>query len=390
MFTELPVLRLGFRPFFLGAGVYAVLSVLIWMGFYVFGIGFDFNGIASTLWHAHEMIYGYTMAIIAGFLLTAAQTWTGIRMPHGSRLLGIFALWLLARIIPFAGEMAPVELMAVFDILFGLILIISIMLPVIKVRQWRQLIILAILLLLLAANIAFYAGLLDGNPLLMYRGIYSGLYLILALVIVMGGRVIPFFIERGVGYEVKLQNRQWVNVLAIGLFLLFGVAEVFLDMPAAVALLSACLIVVHSIRWVGWYTAGIWRKPLLWILYLAYGALIGGFVLKLGVFVFGISPFIAVHAFGYGCLGWITLGMICRIILGHTGRNINAPPSSVKWIFSALILGALVRIWSPLLDMSHYVLWIGLSQLLWIVAFSLFLLTYAPILIAPRPDGRDG
>ena len=390
LISELPLLRLGFRPFFLGAGIYAVISVLIWMGFYVFGVEFTFNGISATLWHAHEMIFGYTLAIMAGFLLTATQNWTEIRMPHGYPLLGLWVLWMLARLVPFTGGYLPLELMAAFDILFLISLFISVAQPILRVRQWRQSLVLVILLLLLISNSAFYAGLLYGRPVLMYRGIYSGFYLLIALIIFMGGRVIPFFIERGVGYPVKLKNRPWLNNASIGLFLVFWLAEVFLDLPAVSSGLAAVLAVLHGIRLAGWHTQGIWKKPLLWILFLAYAALIAGFVLQAMIVVLDISPFLALHAFGYAGVGWITLGMICRIIWGHTGRNIAEPPRQLPWVFGALILGAVFRVGVPLFETSHYVLWIGFSQLCWILAFGHFLWIYTPVLIQPRPDGRDG
>jgi uncharacterized protein involved in response to NO len=382
-----PLLRLGFRPFFLGAGVYAVLSVLVWMGVYVFGVDLAFNGINHIYWHAHEMIYGYTAAIIAGFLLTATQNWTGLRMINGYPLLGLWSLWILARLVPFSGGLAPLWLMAALDLLFQAGLFISIATPILRVRQWNQSLILLIIMLTLVSNAVFYAGLLSDRPSLMSRGIYSGLYLFIALIIFMSGRVIPFFIERGVGYPVQLKEWPWVDYPAVGLFLAFWFVETFLNQPNLASWLAGAQVIVNAVRLTGWYTHGIWKKPLLWILFLAYAAFILALLLKYLV-IYGVSPYLALHAFGYMGVGWLTLGMISRVIWGHTGRDISEPPRQLPWIFGTLVVGAIFRVGIPLFETSHYALWIGLSQACWILGFSLFLYVYGPLLVRSRPDGR--
>ena len=129
---------------------------------------------------------------------------------------------------------------------------------------------------------------------------------------------------------------------------------------------------------------------MLWVLYLAYVAIVIGFALKLAVYVFGIPPFLPLHAFTYGGIGLFTLGMMARVTLGHTGRNILEPPATVSWMFALLVIGSIVRVVLPLLDASRYTLWMGLSQLLWILAFSLFLVTFLRMLYQPRTDGQPG
>lgn len=384
------VLQLGFRIFFLGAGAAAVLLILAWTFIYQFSWQVDLSGIPATYWHAHEMIFGYTMAVVAGFMLTAAGNWTNIRTLHGIKLLGLFLLWAIARIVPFTGSLLPVPVMAAADILFITILLIHISLLLFKTNQQRQFIFLLMLLLLLSANAAFYTGLMQKNLMLMIKGIYTGLYLILGMIIVMGGRVIPFFIERGAGYPVELISNKWLEVSCISLFVIFWIMDVFTPYKNISMIFAGILFLLHGWRMLGWYTGGIWKKPLLWVLYLAYAMLTAGFLLRVVTGIFSLSPFLAVHAFGYGGVGVMTLGMMCRVSWGHTGRAIASPPRFLPLIFIPVILGGIVRSLLPLFFPDLYIYWIGLSQGLWIFAFLVFLYIYIPVLVYPRVDAKSG
>jgi uncharacterized protein involved in response to NO len=379
--------NLGFRPFFLGAGAFATIALLIWMGIYTFGWRLQPFGSAQT-WHGHEMIYGYALAVIAGFLLTAVKNWTGLQTASGLPLSLLFLLWLAGRLLPFVT--AEIQLVAVVDNLFILMLMLSIALPVVRKRQWQHLTILLILLLLLVFNLVFYAGLLGYLPQGVTWGLYSGVYLVMALIFLMGRRVIPFFIEKGVDQDVQLTNYQWLDVTAPILFVLFWVSDLFLAFDTITAILAGLLFMLHGLRLIGWYTPGIWHKPLLWVLWLAYASLTAGFLLKALVPLFGISTFIALHAFAYGGIGVMTLGMMARVALGHTGRNVFDPPPILTLLFAILLLGAIVRVMLPLLMPHHYTLWVTISQGLWITAFAMFFILYLPILYKPRIDGRFG
>lgn len=381
---KIAFLDLGFRPFFLGAAGFAVLSMLVWMAVFVFGWKIRFNGLSPVTWHAHEMIYGYTLAVVAGFLLTAIKNWTDIPTINGVPLLLLFLLWAAGRIVPFLGDTASIEFAAVADNLFIVILLLSSARPVLKARQWEHGGILLILALILAGNITFYLGVLHIVSKGVYWGLYSGLYLILALIFTMGRRVIPTFIERGVGYPVQLKNWKWLDVSSLILFLVFWIADLLIPNAAPVALLAGILFVLHGAKLAAWYTHGLWEKPLLWVLVLAYGSLVAGFALKAAVFVFKVSPNLAVHAFTVGGIGLMTIGMMARVSLGHTGRNVLDPPAGLFRMFAILFIGAIVRVLFPLMDPSHYEVWVGLSQVLWIVSFGMFLYLYSPMLIQPE------
>ncbi len=388
--AKFALFELGFRPFFSAAGLFAVVSVLVWMALYVFAAHLPMATIAPMYWHAHEMIYGYVMAVVAGFLLTAVGNWTGVRTFSGSPLAMLLLLWLVGRIAFFLPMERALLLAAGADLLFMIGLIVGVSLPVIKVRQWKQLGIVSKLLFMLFANGLFYAGLLGYAEQGVRWGLYLGLYLILALIFVMARRVIPFFIERGVAEQFSARNRLWLDVSSLVLFTAWAVLDIFTQQSNLVAWLSAALFAIHLWRLRDWYTPGIWKVPLLWSLYVAYGSLAIGFLLKALSIWQSVAPQLAVHAFAFGGIGLMTIGMMSRVALGHTGRDVARPPALVSPVFALLIAGAIFRVLLPAVVDSHYTLWIAVSQVLWIAGFAMFCVVYIPMLIKPRIDGRPG
>jgi len=362
---------LGFRPFFLGAGVFAVLSMAVWMAVYVFGWPLGTPVLSAVHWHAHEMIYGYGMAVIAGFLLTAVQNWTGLPTPHQGPLFALFSLWLVPRVLLLVE--VPVGWAALFDLAFNLALVLAVGFPIIKAKRWKQLGVLAKVVLLGAGNALFYLGALGALAHGVGWGVYAGFYLIIALILTMGKRLVPFFIERGVGYSVQLGVVKAADVVGLGLFLPFFVFEVFLGNRTVAAFFAVLLFALHAWQWAGWHTQGIWKKPLLWGLYSAYGWVVVGFLLYALAGLGLISSLLAVHAFAVGGIGLMTLSMMARVTSGHGGRPVSCRSFIV---FLSLLLvgsGAVVRVFLPLILPQFYLFWMLLAQTLWIVAFSLFL-----------------
>ncbi len=380
--------NLGFRAFFLSATLFTVLAVLVWSGVYVLDWPWR-QQLSAPAWHAHEMVFGYAMAVIAGFLLTAVKNWTGVQTLHGPPLLLLVLAWLAARVLLLAGGQVPLYWAALADCTFNAALTVAVACPIFRVRQWQQVGILSKLVLLMCSNLLFYAGAMGLYPGAQRAGLYSGVYLVMALIFVMARRVLPFFIERGMQRPVTLMQRKWLDIASLALFLVFWFADVLYPDSLAVALLAGVLFVLHALRLSGWYTSGILRVPLLAVLYLGYGWLVAGFALKCLVYAAGISPSLALHAFSYGGIGLFTLGMMARVTLGHTGRSLDAPPA-VGQALVILLAGTLVRVVLPLFDASHYSLWVGLSQLLWMLAFTLLLLAYLPMWLRPRIDGQPG
>ncbi len=374
----LPLSEIGFRPFFLGAGIYAVISVLIWLLVYSMGFHMPESSISSMQWHAHEMIYGYSIAVIAGFLLTAVTNWTGVKTINGKPLLILASLWVAARIALFFGQIIAA---AVLDLVFLLWLTQAVIAPIVQSKQWSQMSVIVKLTLLFVTNALFYLGAMGVLEQGAHWGIYGGLYLIIGLILMMARRVVPFFIERGLNNSVTVKNSKLLDRSSLVLFLIFVVLELGNLSPIFSAYSAILLFIVNAIRLINWHTPGIWTKTLLWSLYLSIWFICAGFLLFGLSYFFGISKFIAIHSLAYAGIGTITLSMMSRVSLGHSGRDVSHPPKTIGIAFAILLLGSVVRVFLPMIDPSHYVLWIQISQTLWIIAFLVFLFVYAPILI---------
>ena len=380
----------GFRVFFLAAGMFAVISILIWMLIYSMDSGPDVYQLTSLNWHAHEMIYGYGLAVISGFLLTATTNWTNRKTLTGMMLAIVSLFWLVARISPFINVEYNIEIMFISETLFFSLLIIGIAKPVIQSRQWQQFPVLLPVVLLFLSDMVFYAGQMQLLENGVYIGLYAGFYLILMLIFIMGRRVIPFFIEKGVDEDFTARNYLWLDRLIIPLFFIYSVFEIFRFNSLVLMVLALLLFALNVLRLIGWYTPGIWKKSLLWILFLAYSFITLGFALRLFSYFINISDFLVLHAYAVGGISMITIGMMSRVALGHTGRNVFDPPVILNWIFFLLLLSFLFRVVLPLFFVSNYPNWILLSQVFWLGAFGLFVIKYAFMFIKPRVDGRPG
>lgn len=383
-------LQLGFRPFFMLAATFSAVSMGVWLSSLNFGIPSLFLGLPGSWWHAHEMLYGYAMAVVAGFLLTAVPNWTGRPPSTGSPLLGMALLWSIARLSFLITDLSLwVPLVA--DGLFVVVLSWSVMRPILQVQQWRQSGIMAKLLLLGVGNLLFYLGALGVLAEGVRWGIYGGLYLMVGLVLTMARRVVPPFTQSGVGYpKGEPLHSVWLDRTALALFLGFFVLEVFAPETNGAGWVSLTLFGVHAWRWKGWYTHRIWKAPLVWSLHLAYVFLIAGFLLVSLAQFQGVPPMLATHAFALGGIGLITLGMMARVSWGHSGRNVRQPPKGLGWMFGMLLIAVFSRVVLPLLDFSHYFTWILVAQVSWIAAFLGFLKLYLPVLTQPRVDGKRG
>ncbi len=388
--TPFSLFVLGFRPFFLAAGIFAVISMGMWLAIYELGLTIPLDGLSNFHWHAHEMIYGFTLAVISGFLLTAIKNWTGVQTIQYRGLQILFLLWLGARTAMLFGTQF-IALAALLDIAFNLFLFIAMLQPILKVKQWKQIGIVSKVLLLGIFNTLFYLGMLGFVDSGVYWGIYGGLFLLIAVVLNMGRRVMPFFIERGVGYPVQLKNSKFLDISMLVLFLLFSINEVFIGDLNISSYLAAALFVISLIRLYNWHTPGIWKSSLLWGLY-------GAFIfITLGFLMFALLPYttlfsrsIALHAFTVGGIALITVSMMSRVTLGHTGRSVTEPSPWVNVAQWLLLLGVITRVLLPPFMFDYYNLLILLSQCLWIAGFGLFIFVNYPLLTRPRIDGAVG
>lgn len=378
--------NMGFRAFFLGAALFAILSMGLWTAVWGGWHQPRLAGITVTQWHAHEMIYGYSLAVVAGFLLTAIRNWTGMQTLQRAPLALAFALWAIAR-LTFAAAGSFITVAAVADLLFALTLTLACGIPLVRARQWRQMAILSKLVLLGIGNALFYAGAFGLLEHGVYWSLYGAFYIVLALILTMMRRLIPFFTESGVQPRVKLRNALWLDMSSLVLLLLFWVCEVFLRWHAAAALASALMFLVNATRLALWYTPGIWSRPLLWSMHLSFALITTGFLLHALGALGALGPSLALHTFALGGIGLITLSMMARVSLGHTGRSVQAPPRITGFMFGMLLGAVALRVAGPMLYPAAYPLWILGAQIAWIAAFAAFAAVWAPILLRPRIDG---
>ncbi len=375
---------LGFRPFFLLAVAAAVLLIPVWSAAFASALPIApyYGGIA---WHTHEMLFGYTLAVIAGFLLTAVRNWTAVDTPSGRPLMLLAGLWLAGRIVSLTELPGP--LIAAVDLAFLPALAVAIGIPLLRAGQRHNYIFLGLLALLTAANLLLHLSAL-GWADTWRAGIELALGTIVLLIVVVGGRVVPFFIERGLPGTKPRQWRsleQWALATVIG----WLAARLLFPGTAAHIALAGAAASVHTVRVGGWLVRGIGSNPLLWVLVCGFAWLAAGFLLDAAAAAELLPISLATHAFTVGTIGVLTLGMMARVALGHTGRPMRSA-RSIGFAFLAINLAALARVIAPALSPSFTLGWLHLSALLWVAAFLPFLIVYAPILIRPRIDGRPG
>lgn len=384
-----PFLRLGFRPFFLLGALLAALAVPLW----IMALNGHFVGWQPTggwlAWHRHELLFGFAGAIVAGFLLTAVQTWTGVPGLSGKWLLGLVLVWLLARLSWLVD--VPLTWLIVPNALFMPLVALQMARSVWPVRQVRNYpIVVALLLLSVVQWIVLY-GLAQGSEVIQRQGVLGGLWAVGALMSIIGGRVIPFFTQRGLQRKQMVQALPWLeNGLLLGTLVLiisFAVGWA-LEQQMFLAVLFFALAAGHALRMWRWHDAGLWSVPLLWSLYLAYAWFILAFFI-MGLWYAGVQAVlftVAVHALTVGAMAGLILAMMARVTLGHTGRML-APPQAMVWGFVLFNVAAVVRV----LGVSvAYMPSLWLATLLWLASFGIYLYFYGPMLWKARVDGAPG
>jgi len=358
---------LGFRPLYLLAGAYAALGVPLW--------ALQFSGWlpnANVYWHAHEMLFGYAFAVIAGFLLTAVRVWTGRPTPTGPALAAIALLWLAARIV----AVQSLFVSSLVDLVFALAVAWGIGAPILSTRN-RNWFFILLVLALGAASIAFQA-----YPQV---ALAVGLDVVLLVIAIMGGRVIPPFTNNGAP-GAGARRSPWVEYGAIGSVLLILVLDI-LSLPVWPAAFAAAAI--HAVRAALWSPLATRGRPILWILHLSYAWVVVHLALRGLAGLELVAPGLATHALTVGVIGGLTLGMMTRTSRGHTARPLKVGAwETVAYVL--VHLAAFVRVFVPLALPQAYPALIAVSAGLWSLAFAIFTLVYIPILTRPRLDGQPG
>jgi uncharacterized protein involved in response to NO len=378
---------IGFRPFFLLASLTSGLLLFAWLMVYAFAIKLPaFGYYPAIIWHGHEMVFGYAMAVVAGFLLTAIRNWTGVPTLSGKGLMLLTSIWIIGRIAPFVIPSA--WLIALADGLFLPLLAIFVAIPLLKVKNKRNYFVIGMVVLMASLNILVHLELLHLLNGVAELAIKSAFYVIIALIIVMAGRVFPMFSQNGVPMRYQVVKYAWIEKLAMPSYLLFAISLLFIDNPLLLLITALLAVCIHFIRLKGWYNPQIWQVPLVWILHVGYLFLIIGFVVTA---LSAYQPqwyFLALHAFSIGVLGIITVGMMARVSIGHTGRDLRNPPKVLKAVFALMILATLFRVFVPLLLQENYRMIMVVSASFWVLAFVLLVWKYFKIWIGPRVDGK--
>ncbi len=377
---------LAFRPFFFMAGLSAVLLMALWLVIYRGLVPApDYYG--AIAWHGHEMLFGYTAAVVVGFLLTATKNWTGIQTLRYWPLAGLTLAWVLGRLVPFVPKLSPLAI-AFIDMLFLPLAALALAFPLFKSRQKHNIPLAFLVLTLACANGLFHLELLGMAVDTLQAGIRLGVGMVVTLLVVMGGRVIPFFIERGL-QGVTIRKWEWIERLALISILAYVLVQTLLPQNTVSMVLALVAALVNGIRVAGWYHRKIWSVSLLWVLYLGYSWVVAGLVLQ-GLSIAGwVPPMLSLHALTVGGIGVLTLGMMARVAIGHTGRQMQAHPL-MSWAFALVVMAAAFRVLVPFFFPERYALWIDIAGGLWLLAFLAFFIIYFPILTKPRVDGQQG
>lgn len=378
----------GFRPFFLLAGIYVILPVaaVIWV---LMGGEWPTSALPPYTWHGHEMLFGFVSAAIAGFLLTAVPTWTGTKAVSGLPLACLALLWLASRAVlsPWVGS--PNLFTQVLAIAFFPALAVTVAVPLVKKKNFRNLpfiLILATLFLGDFTSLSRHFGwtgdqTLDGQRL--------ALNTISLLIVIIGGRIIPAFTRNKLITMQRASNMRSQKLLDTT-SILSVVAVLFGDIVAAdtklTGLLAAITAILLFIRLTGWGGHRVKDIPLLWVLHLGYFWLVLAFALKALWFAGGFGWAMNwVHAFTVGAFGTMILGVMTRVALGHTGRPLEIS-RGIMVSYLLVSAAALIRVFGPVLDGSYYTKALVTAASAWALAFVIFLLVYSRILIGPRVD----
>jgi len=388
--TRLPLLAKGFRPFFLLAASYAIAIVPLWLAV-LQGAAAPVRYLDPAVWHAHEMLSGFATAVIAGFLLTAASNWTQRETATGASLGLLAAVWAAGRLAMLFSSSLPRALTAAVDLAFIPLLMVALGRPLISTGNRRNFVMLGVLTALFVANLIVH---LEGLGILVAgaarRANLAAVDLVALLILIIGGRVFPMFTRNATGVS-SIRSVPWLDRACIGSMIALCIVDAFVSREGhgarTFAGLTGILALARALHWGALHTR---RDPLLWILHTGYLWLVLGLLLRGGGAWIGL-PFesMATHAITVGAIGSLTLGMMARVSLGHTGRMLAAP-RSMTIAFVAITVAAVARVLAPWAAPALYREALVATGVCWTLAFGIFLVEYAPMLVRSRVDGRPG
>lgn len=375
--------QLGFRPFYLLASLFAALSIGLWALQFAGWLGGAY--LRGPMWHAHEMLFGFALAVVVGFLFTAGRNWSNQPTPTGAPLAALAALWVAGRVLvltPFGWTAAIV------NVAFPLAAAIGLAIPFIAGRNRRNYFFVGLLLLMSVAVLGVHLAQLGVMQLPGWVGIQVALDVMLFIMAVMGGRVIPMFTNNGVP-GANATRRPMLEKTALGMVLALLLADALQLHGAALAALAGICAAAHLARWALWQPWKTGRTPLVWVLHVAYFWIPVHLALRAMAALGWVTPSVATHALTVGAIGGLIIGMMTRTALGHTGRPLRAGRAEVV-CYGLVLAAALVRVLVPLVAPAGTPAAVLVSAALWSAGFALYAVRYWPILTRPRLDGKAG
>jgi uncharacterized protein involved in response to NO len=389
--TRFALFAYGFRPFFLAAGLSAVLIVPAWLVMVSRG-SMPLGALPPQLWHAHELFYGFVGAALAGFLLTAVPSWTGAKGFGGRPLAALAAAWLLGRLAFACANSLPFWALAAAELAFlaGVALLLAP--PLVRSRN-RNTPLLLVIALLWIADAAFLAGLARRDPGLASGSLRVAIDLMLIVLTVIGGRIVPSFTANALrrrGESPEIRSFAWLERAVMALMVAVAVVDLWRPDGAAAGWLAALVAVAQGVRLSGWRSLRTHGEAILWVLHLGYAWIPVGFALK-ALWLLAGAGWAAhwQHALTMGAFGTMILAVMTRAALGHTGRELTVG-GAVAAAYVLLTLSVAVRVLVPGFWPSQHLWTLVASGSLWTAAFALYLVVYAPILVLPRADGKPG
>jgi uncharacterized protein involved in response to NO len=381
----------GFRPFFLLAGLYAFLLVPAWLYFYAHH-GAPFGALPMMYWHSHEMLYGFIVAAIAGFLLTAVPSWTGGRGYAGAPLYALVGLWIAGRIAMATVGGPPFWVTALAELAL-LPALAALLAPSLFRSSNRNTPLLAVIGVLWLIDAAFMVALSTGDAALAARTMTLAIDFVLILVTIIGGRIVPAFTANALrrrGESVQVVSRGWLEKGVIGSMIAIAVVDVFAPHAAVSGMLAALAAAVHAARLSGWRSFRARSESILWVLHVAYAWLPIGLALKAFWLLGGVAWAAKwQHALTAGVFATMILAVMTRASLGHTGRPLVVS-GAITLAYLLLTIGVALRVFANVLMPERYVLGMSIAGLAWMLSFLIFLIVYAPMLSSPRADGKPG
>jgi uncharacterized protein involved in response to NO len=378
----------GFRPFFLLAAGWAVLALLALLGALTLG-AWPSEALPLARWHAHEMLFGFVAASIAGFLLTAVPAWTGSRPVSGAPLAALAVVWLAGRVAmsPWLGLHGTLWML--LDAAFFPALAVVLAVPLVRTRNYRNFQFVLILALLTSADALFlgvHVGWLAPPP---FDSLRFAANLVLLMITVVGGRIIPAFTRNALlktGVPCTFTPLPWLDRASLAAVAAVLVVDVVSPDSALAGWLAAAAAVLLAARASRWHALGTLRMPIVWILHVGFAWLYIALLLK-AAWLLAYAPWAAhwLHALTAGAFGAMTLAVMTRVGLGHTGRElVVARPITAAYVL--VIAGAALRVFGPTVLSAYYVQVLVAAGAAWAAAFVIFLAVYARLLVEPRPD----